>query len=139
MIGYFIMAGDTKVEQNFDPYIWPYRNIIHEVIVGKNYGSGLKLILIEYLLAGKFMAVPKKRIYRTPLRKKEQALSVRFGVPIDFVDWDRKIKKNFIVTTTNEAVQLVRKYLLKKEDVDIEFALLLSDLEQCAAIYLGQP
>ena len=138
MIGYFIQAGDVNVDEKFSPYVWPYRNIIHQNIKGKDYGIGLKLIVIEYILEGKFIAFPEKRIYLTPVRKKEQALSVRIGVTKAFGNWNDLDKKKFIVNTTNEALQLVRDSLLKKGYADFNFAQLLSDLAQCATQYLDQ-
>lgn len=138
MIGYFIKAGDVKVDENFSPYAFLYGNIIDQTIVEKNYGTGLKLILIEYLLEGDFMAFPKKRIIITPLRKKEQAISVRIGVPKDFGEWNEQDKKWFVVNTTREAVQLVRDHLFKNINIDINFTQLTMDLDQCAVLYLGK-
>jgi uncharacterized protein YjbK len=138
MIGYFIKAGDNEVDRNFDPYIWPFRNIIHKIIEGKNYGPSLKLILIKYYLEGKFLEFPDKRIKINPIRKKEQSLSVTIGVPKNFGNWEELDKKKFIVNSTNEALQLVRESLIKKGYTDIDFSQLLIDLEQCARLYFDQ-
>jgi hypothetical protein len=136
MIDYFVKAGDIYVGQFFIPYEKEFINIINKNISGNDYGQGLEILLIEYHLEGQFLQIPEERYKVNSYRRKEQSVSVTVYVPETFKLLSELEKKNFIISTTKDAVILVKEKMAKKENMRINFDKLLSDLEECSNNFL---
>ncbi|NTV35879.1 MAG: hypothetical protein HGA53_02905 [Anaerolineaceae bacterium] len=132
MIGYFVKAGDVDAGQHFLPYKNEYSNLINKNISGNDYGQGIEILLIEYHLEGQFLQIPEERYKVNSYRKKEQSISVTVYVPETFKLLSELEKRNFIISTTKDAVLLVKEKMAKKENININFDKLLSDLEKCS-------
>lgn len=135
MIGYFIKAGDYRLDPYFKPYQLKLRDIIKNQMSSKNYGDDLSLILIEYQLEGQFLQLPKEPVSIGRYSKKEHAISVVVGVSRDFQYYSDVEKKQFIVNTTIKAIQRAKIKMEKMGLNKIDFSQLLEDFQKCAEIY----
>lgn len=133
MIGYFVGSGDVGVDEMFTPYLWGKEGFANKLksLGQNNYGEGLKLLLIEYIVEGDFsgfFAVDKVRVRNYSSENKD--ISVVIPVKrIEFHECDDKRKREFIVRTTLNAIKLVQLRLVKR-NLEINFGLLMSDVEK---------
>lgn len=137
MIRYFIKSGDLDIGHIFGPYCFSFSDLIKEKTMGKKYSKDLSLILIEYHLEGKFLELPAKEFKVRSYRRKELAIAVVIGVPNLFSTWSDFERKNFIINTTLEAINLVMNKLSKRKDLYLEgIDRLYSDIKNCSKVFL---
>ena len=139
IIGYFQLSGDGIVEDLFTPYVWGdkgYTTFINPKITSTNYGTGLKLILIQYYVEGKFdiHAPDKPKLSNYSAKNKDIAVTV--PVTRDkFHDVSDSKRRQFIADTTLQAIDMVEKRLSKRK-LDINFDALRRDIQKAAQEYL---
>lgn len=137
MIGYFTKSGDTEVSSVFGPYRQTFKRIMKKRLADRKYGTGLDLILIQYHLEGKYLELPTKMYKVKSYSKKERALSVVVGVPQGFKELSDIAKRQFIVDTTLESIGLVQEKMLRLGFTEIDFELLIHDINECAKEFLS--
>jgi len=135
VIGYFVKAGDYRLDPYFKPYRLKFRDIIKDHISSKNYGDDLILILVEYHLEGQFLQLPKEPVSVGRYKKNERAISVVIGVSRNFQFLSDIEKKQFVVNTTIAAIQHVKIKMEKMGLTKMDFSQLLEDVQKCAKIY----
>ena len=132
MIGYFVGSGDTTVGGMFTPYLWGLNGLakLLEPVKKKNYGPALKLLLIQYYVEGEYSsAFNVSAVKVMNYSSKNKDISVRVPVRrIDFHDTDDLHRRQFLVQTTIEAVELVHVRLEKKK-LDVDMQRLRRDVE----------
>jgi hypothetical protein len=132
MIGFFVGSGDTTVGEMFTPYLWGSNGLANllEPLKKKNYGSSLKLLLIEYYVEGEHSSafnVPHIKVSNYSSKNKD--ISVKVPVRrIVFHDTDDLLRRKFLLQTTLEAIELVRIRLERKK-LDVDIQRLRSDVE----------
>jgi hypothetical protein len=137
MIGYFVMVGDIRVGNVFNPYYVAFNKLVKRNINPKTYGIGLELILIEYHLEGEFLALPEEKYRLKSYRKNERSIAVAVGVSLEFGKMSDIEKRKFIVDTTIVAVRLAQEKMDKLGFVEIDFPQLFADIDKCAIEYMG--
>jgi hypothetical protein len=138
MIGYFVKAGDIRVDQLFHPYKAAFNKLVKQHIKPKVYGESLELILIEYHLEGEFLSLPKEKYRLKSYRKNERSIAVVVNVSLGFGQISDQEKRELIVETTIDAIHIVQEKMVKLGFADINFPQLLADVEKCASEYLSQ-
>jgi hypothetical protein len=139
IIKYFTKSGDEKVSEMFTPYVWQehgFNTVLNEYLLNHDFGTDLKLLLVEYYVEGKFdvngPVYPKVSNYS----KKDKSISVAFTVSkIVFHDRNEFERREFIIDSTKKAVELVRDKLLKKR-LNIDFEKLLNEIKPVINKYL---
>jgi hypothetical protein len=139
MVGYYLHAGDEESANIFTPYIWGTSGLgirIKSQLDPKSFGTDLDLILIKYYLEGKFSSyLPLEPKLGNYLRKNKD-IGLDIGVRAEaFHERDEFERREFIVDSTMEAVELVQKRLSKKK-LDINFELFKSKLRGITHEYL---
>jgi hypothetical protein len=137
MIGYFVKAGDVRVDKIFHPYISAFNKLVKRIIKSKTYGIGLELILIEYHLEGEFLELPKDKYRLKRYRKNECSIAVVVGVGPEFGQMADIQKRKYIVDTTIFAVRLAQEKMDKLGYAEIDFSRLFADIDICASEYLN--
>ena len=139
IIGFFQLSGDEDVGDLFTPYVWGencFTKFINPIIKSANYGIDLKLILIQYYVEGKFdlNAPDKPKLSNYSSKKKDIAVTIH--VTRDkFHDVSDSKRRQFIVETTLQAIDMVEKRLSKRK-LDINFDALRKDIQKAAKEYL---
>jgi hypothetical protein len=137
MIGYFVKAGDFRADKAFHPYKSNFNKLLKERIGNKIYGESLKLVLIEYHLEGEFLSVPEEIYHLKSYRKKERSVAVVVYVRKEFNGLSDLEKKNFIINTTLDTIFLVKDSMAHKGITDINFPMLIKDIQECAKEYVN--
>ena len=137
MIGYFVKAGDIRVDKIFHPYKAAFNKLVKIYIKPKKYGDNLELILIEYQLEGEFLQIPEEKYHLKSYRKNEHSIAVAVCVDLKFGQMSDFAKRQFIIDTTCDAVRLVQEKMGKMGFVDIDFPQLFADIDKCASEYLN--
>jgi hypothetical protein len=131
MIDYFIKVSTGESGDIFRKYVWSFRKLINEYINITKYSDDVDLLLIEFSMEGKFIEYPKKEIRFRSYRLKEKSAAVTVGVRKEFIEWTDNEKKQFIITSTLNSIELARN-ALRKKGLDISgFPRLLVDLNDC--------
>lgn len=137
MVGFFVKSGDIETSREFLPYREPFRDIIVVNLEGKIYSKDLKLILIQYPLEGKYLALPPKQVKINRYRPKELSTGATIAISKDFYKKSEKDKKEFIVNIFLESMELIRKQI-KRLGLQVNFDALIADLNACCNLYLAQ-
>ncbi|WP_109672055.1 hypothetical protein [Dyadobacter jejuensis] len=139
MIGYYLSTGDEEVSNMFSPYVWKENGLdtlMDLKLAKKNYGDDLDLLLIQYYVEGKFSSYLPEEPKVGNYLKKNKDIAVAIAVTRDvFHDRNEFERREFIVNSTLNAIELVRKRLIKKK-LDIDFDSLIRDVKELAYIYL---
>ena len=139
MIGYFIAAGDPRVGNLLNPYLWGSDGLARllKPLKEKDYGPALKLLLIEYYVEGGFSSffnVTEIKVRNYSSKNKD--ISVKIPVMrIDFHDRDDLSRRRFLLQTTLEAIELVRSRMERRKLV-VDFELLRHDVETIGRRFL---
>lgn len=141
MIKYYLNTGDQEGSDMFTPYVWGKKGFgaLMDKSLKKNYGSDLDLLLIQYYVEGKFSSYipvePKPGNYKA----KDKDIAVAIGVTREiFHNRNEFERREFIVDSTINAINIVKKRLTKKK-LDIDFDKLLKDVQETAKEYLKHP
>jgi hypothetical protein len=131
MVGYFVSSGDPEVDSMFAPYVWGATGLANllKPLKLKNYGTELKLLLIEYYVEGKFTEHLFDEIRLRNYSTKSKDISAQ--VPVrrsDFHDRTDRQRREFLLKTTLEAIELVRGRLEKRK-LGVDFDRLRQDVE----------
>ena len=141
MIGYYVSCSDEVCDM-FKPYVWDKHGLdtlLKKKNAGKNYGKDLDLLLIQYYVEGKFSSYipvePKPGNYKA----KSKDIAVAVGVTREaFHNCNEFERREFIVDSTINAINIVKKRLTKKK-LDIDFDKLVRDVKGIAEDYLKHP
>ncbi len=139
MIKYFVKAGDPRVGDMFDPYIWgpPGIRTLLKSLEDKNYGDGLTLLLIQFYVEGQFPifgpAELKVRNYST--KNKDIAVAIPV-TPSQFHEVSEAQRREFVLKSTLDAITAV-EHRLQKRHLHIDFDLLRHDVESLGQAYLN--
>ncbi len=128
MVGYFIFGSADECFKLFGKYINEMSNQKKIVIGEKQYSNEVKLILIQYIVEGRFTPFPKKEYRYLSYRPKENAAAIEVGVSKNFLDFNDEERKNFIITSTMTSLEVTRQKLQKKNIEIDKYDLLLEDL-----------
>ena len=142
LISYYIHTGGMEVGDLFRPYVWGQHglgSVLEACTLRDGYGHGLTLVLIQYFVEGEFSTggpiEPKVSNYST----KNKDIAVAFPVTRDkFHDVGERQRRQFIVATTLQAIDMVEARLAKRK-LDIDFERLRNDVLAAAKEYLDQP
>lgn len=138
MIGYFIKSGDEQVSEMFTPYIWKDKGIgtlIDKELSNKTYGDGLKLILIQYYVEGRFAVNGPEIPTVGKYVNKDKSINVAITVkPNDFHNKKESDRKKYIFDTTINAIELVRDKLIHKK-LNFDFSNLINDVKNVFTLY----
>jgi hypothetical protein len=141
MIGYFLKSGDEGVSKMFSPYVWEERGfdtLFKKSFSNKQYGKGLKLLLIMYYVEGEFGVNGPDMTKVSNYSVKNQDISVSITVRAEmFHDRNEFERREFIVDSSLSAIQLVQEKLSKKK-LNIKFNELMSDVKEVGNMYLKQ-
>jgi hypothetical protein len=139
MVKYYLNTGDQLGSKMFSPYVWEgngFGELIDKISLNKEYGKGLKLLLIKYYIEGKFSGYmpiePKINNYMS--KSKDIAVDIAVTKEL-FHDRNEFERREFIVDSTLNAVKLVRDKL-KKKKLDIDFEALINDLKEASEEFL---
>lgn len=123
----------------FSPYVWGdsgLGQLIKRRTSGKSYGSDLDLLLIKFYIEGKFSSYlplePKLGNYTS--RSKDIGIDIAVTKEL-FHSRNEFERREFVVDSTLNAVELIRDKL-KKKKLNIDFDALISDLNEISADYL---
>ncbi len=136
MLGYFVKAGDLDVGAVFAPYSRVFGRLLDQHLGKRSYGEGLRLMVIQYHLEGRYLELPAKNYKVMSYRKNEKALSVVVGVPGSFGNLSDEEKRRFIVDSTLKAIELVQAKMERLGFTDIDFDGLVGDVKACADRFL---
>ncbi len=141
MIGYFLKSGDEVVSKMFSPYLWGdhgFDTLFKESFSSKQYGEGLKLLLIMYYVEGDFEINGPDRPKVSNYSAKSQDISVSVTVSVEmFHNRNEFERREFIINSSLNAIKLVQEKLSKKK-FSINFEELISDLTKVGNTYLKQ-
>lgn len=138
MVGYYVSSGDREADNLFAPYIWGPTGLATflKPLERRNYGPGLKLLLIECYVEGQFTEQLFDVIRVRNYSKKDKDISAQ--VPIrrsDFHDCTDRQRRQFLLNTTLEVIDLVRRRLEKRK-LEIDFDHLRQDVENYGKAFL---
>jgi hypothetical protein len=140
MIGYFVKSGDITVSGMFTPYLWGSNGLakLLKPLRKKNYGSALRLLLIQYYVEGQYLSsseVPAVKVMNYSSKNKD--ISVRVPVNrIDFHNTDEFCRRRFLLQTTLEAIELVAIRLERKK-LDVDMRRLKRDVESIGEQFMA--
>ena len=135
MVGFFIKVSTGESGDVFRKYVWSFRKLIKENININKYSDDVDLLLIEFTMEGKFVKYPKKDIRFISYRVKEKSAAVAVGVRKEFIEWTDHEKKQFIIASTLDSIELAKNAFIKK-GLDIRgIPRLLVDLKECIDKY----
>lgn len=139
MIKYYLSTGDQEGADMFSPYVWNGYGLgalIDAKLSEKSYGADLKLLLIQYYIEGKFSSYLPEQPKLGKYVKKTFDIAVAIGVTRDlFHDRNEFERREFIVDSTVNAIELVKSRLAKKK-LDIDFDSLIKDVKELVVVYL---
>src|SRR5690606_26755774 len=108
----------------FTPYVWKEHGLdtlIEVKLAKENYGTDLDLLLIQYYVEGKFSSYLPEQPKVGNYLKKNKDIAVAIAVTRDiFHDQNEFERREFIVDSTLNAIELVKAKLIKKK-LDIDF------------------
>lgn len=123
----------------FTPYVWKEHGLdtlIEVKLAKENYGTDLDLLLIQYYVEGKFSSYLPEQPKVGNYLKKNKDIAVAIAVTRDiFHDQNEFERREFIVDSTLNAIELVKAKLIKKK-LDIDFDRLIKDIKELANVYL---
>lgn len=139
MIRYFIKAGGRDADTMFSKYLYAnngFDTIFKDITKRRDYGDGLKLLLIKYYVDGEVSKYQStgKRISNYSNKNKDISVDVYVNEEI-FHSKDENDRKKFIIDSTLSSVKKVKEKLNKKR-LQIDFNLLIDDIERAQDLYL---
>ncbi|MCE9644959.1 MAG: hypothetical protein K8S20_03085 [Chloroflexi bacterium] len=142
MIGYFVGAGDIEAGKMFDTYLHGengFANLLKD-LKKTDYGEGLNLLLIEFYIEGNFSTIfDVDKIKTGNYSNKNKDISVKVPVKrTDFHDRTENERRQFIVSTTLKAIELVENRLAKLK-LGINFDLLKKDVTNIGKLFIEKP
>jgi hypothetical protein len=131
MVSYFVKAGDVRADVLFNDYLWGARGLgaMLKPLTQKNYGEGLKLLLIMYYVEGQFEVFGPEYMKLLNYSTRNRDIAVKVAVrKVDFHYVSDARRREFVLNTTLEAIELVRARLEKRK-LGIDFVALRRDVE----------
>lgn len=139
MVGYFIKGGDEQVSDMFIKYVWQekgFENYLEELTLNKKYSSELDLLLVQYYVEGKFDTNGPEEPTVSNYSMKEKSISVAMSVRNkDFHNKGERERKEFIVKSTIDAIELAKPKILKKK-IEVDWDALLTDVKQAGIKFM---
>lgn len=138
MIGYFVLAGDPRVDNMFAPYIWGPSGIrtLLKSLGERNYGDSLTLLLIQFHVEGQFLAFGPPDLKVRNYTSKSKNIAVVIPVrPSRFHEVGEAQRREFVLKSTLDAIDAVERRLQKRH-LNIDFDLLRHDVEMIGETYL---
>jgi hypothetical protein len=136
MIGYFVISGDSQINNVFQSYKNIYNDILKNVTSGRFYDDNIDIILIEYHIQGEFLKVESQELKLKPYRKSEKSIAVIVPVNEDFLSMNELQRRCFIANTTLEAVKMTIEYLLRKKIAGDEIKNIINAIELASKYYI---
>jgi len=139
MVGYFVSSGDVQGGNLFADYIWGTHGLstMLKPLTQKNYGEGLQLLLVKYFVEGQFpVHLPEHMRLRNYIAR-DRTIAVDVAVrKVDFHYAGDMRRREFVLKTTLEAIELVRARLAKRK-LDIDFDALRQDVERAGGEFVA--
>ena len=138
MIKYFVKAGDPRVGEMIDPYIWGLSGIrtLLKPLGEKNYGDGLILLLIQFYVEGQFPIFGPAELKVLNYSTKNKDIAVTIPVtPSRFHEVGEAQRREFVLQSTLDAITAV-EHRLQKRHLNIDFDLLRHDVESIGQAHI---
>ena len=141
MIGYFIKSGGGAPTRTFEEYVWGPRGFdkLIERLKERNYGTDMKLLLIQYYVPGDFEVFGPDKLTVRRYTSKSKDIAVAITVPTKEFHYamNEPQQREYVVNTTLDSVRAVRDRLGTKK-LDINFAQLIEDVQQLGKEFTAQ-
>ena len=125
MVKFFLKTGDPQVDEEFTPYLWGEQGLgafIETYSNTEDYGQGLKLLLIQVYVEGRFAVNGPNEVSVGNYSRVRQETSAAFTVRReDFQDRDDDKRKAFLSAMVLRAVtEVERKHGKKAQQYDFQ-------------------